>query len=201
MPTFTPQAHAPFARRRRFLAGALAVLSIAACKEFTSVDASYANITDSQTLYALNGSPPGSANAVNLFSGAVFRADQRFGYDIAFDIDATGRVLIIPSKALATSFSGPYSVGLQTVPGSFEALLEAPTDGYRVDTALVVAKGGVVAIESHDLGTCAAAIKGNSYFSKLVVTDVDPVSRKIDVTITVNRNCGFRSFAAGIPRS
>jgi hypothetical protein len=61
-------------------------------------------------------------------------------------------------------------------------------------------KGQTVAIESHDFGTCAIAIKGNSYVSKISVTEIDPVQRRIGVSFTVNRNCGFRSFAPGIPR-
>ena len=44
------------------------------------------------------------------------------------------------------------------------------------------------------------AIKGQSYFSKLVVDSIDLTTRKISTTITVNRNCGFRSFAEGKPK-
>lgn len=185
---------------RRVAFTAAVLVAAAACKDFTSVDASFANVTDSNSLYAINGSPPGAATAISLFAGGMVRADQGFGFDIAFDIDANGNALIIPSRALATSYSNPSSVGLQSIGGGFEALTEAPKDGYRVDTVLVALKGAVVAIESHDVNTCSFAIKGNSFFSKLVVTDIDAAKRKIDVTVTVNRNCGFRSFAAGIPR-
>ena len=36
--------------------------------------------------------------------------------------------------------------------------------------------------------------------SKLVINEVDPVLKRIVFTVTVNRNCGFRSFAPGIPQ-
>lgn len=197
MPTFTP-VNRP---GRLAVAGLVAVLSVGACKEFTSIDASFANITGTEVVYALNGGPPGSANALRFFDVFASRADQGFGYDIAFDIDEAGRVVIIPAKALATSFSNPYSVGLQTVTGPFEALLEAPEEGYRVDTAMAVAVGQTVVVESLDNGgSCRFSLKGQSYFSKLVITAIDVPRRRIDFTFTVNRNCGFRSFAPGIPR-
>lgn len=185
---------------RRLATAAIVVASVTGCKDFTSVDASFANVTADNTFYAINGSPAGAPTAVTLFSGQVLRADQGFAYDLAFDIDAQGRAVLFPPRALSAGFSNPYSVGLQITTTPFELVTEAPKDGYRVDTALVAAKNAVVLIESHDVSTCAYAIKGNSYYSKLVITDVDVAKRRIDLTLTVNRNCGFRSFAAGIPR-
>ncbi|MEO5568349.1 MAG: hypothetical protein ABIR92_07640 [Gemmatimonadaceae bacterium] len=188
--------------RRAAVALGLA-LSFGACKEFTSIDASFANVTGSETLYALNGSPPGSANALKFFDGIANRADQGFGYDVAFDIDAAGNVVIIPARALATNFSNPYSVGLQKVAGSFESNITAPKDGFTLDTAIVVGLGQTVIAETHDSGpggVCSFSLKGQSYFTKLVVTEIDQARRRITFTFTVNRNCGFRSFALGIPR-
>jgi hypothetical protein len=60
---------------------------------------------------------------------------------IAFDIDKDGHPVIIPARALATTFSSPYSVGLQKVTGSFESVLDAPKDGYRPDTSTTIAVG------------------------------------------------------------
>jgi hypothetical protein len=175
--------------------------ALAACKDLTSVDASFDNVTDSLDFYTLNNSPPGTATAINLFSGNRFRADETFAYDIAFDIDSENRVLVIPSRALATGLSAPYSVGLQKLSGvTFAQVTDAPKTGYRVDTALVATVGSVVAIESHDAATCGLSIKGSSYFSKLVITQVDLVDRKISIVLEVNRNCGFHSFAEGKPK-
>jgi hypothetical protein len=185
---------------RVLLATVLAVTP-GACKEFTSIDASYPNATNSETLYALNGAPPGAANAMKFFDGIANRADQGFAYDVAFDINADGDVVVIPSKALATGFSNPYSVGLQSVSGSFESVTSAPKDGYRADTAMTVHANQVFVIESRDqFGTCAYSLKGQSYYSKVVITAIDVEHRRIDMVFTVNKNCGFRSFAPGIPR-
>jgi hypothetical protein len=175
-------------------------VAFAACKGLTQIDPSFQNVTATDTVYALNGGPPNSPNAINFFQGLTDRADQGFGFDVAFDLDVNGNVIVIPSRALATAFSNPYSVGLQKATGSFESIAAAPKDGYRADTSMTVAIGQTLLIESHDFNVCYTALKGQSYFTKLVVTDVDTAQRRIAFTVTVNRNCGFHSFAPGLPR-
>jgi hypothetical protein len=91
-------------------------------------------------------------------------------------------------------------VGLQKTTGAFESVLSAPKDGYRADTAMAIGVGQTIIAESRDIFVaCAFAIKGQSYFSKIVVTEIDPVLRRMVFTMTVNRNCGFHSFAPGFP--
>src|SRR5690242_7042579 len=175
MPTF------PVARplaRGLILAGFAA--AIASCKGLTAIDPSFQNVTASDTVYAINGAPPNSPNAVKFFDGLTVRADQSFAFDIAFDIDAAGNPVIIPVKAMATTFSTAYSVGLQMATGSFESVLDAPKDGYRAYTAMAVGVGQTIIAESRDVFVaCAYALKGQSYFSKIVVTEVDPVLRRM----------------------
>jgi hypothetical protein len=195
MPTFPTARPRP---RALILLGLAA--SLAACRGFTAVDASFQNVTASDTVYALNGGPPNSPNSLSFFQGFTERADQGFGFDLAFDIDKDGNAVIIPARVLATNFSNPNSIGLQRAASSFEAISEAPRDGYRADTAMTVAVGQAVIVEVHDINACLYALKGQSYFSKLVVTEVDPVLKRLAFTVTVNRNCGFHSFAPGLPR-
>lgn len=197
---------APRRTKLRFLVGcalvaaAGSVVSTSGCKGLTSIDASFVNTTDSLDFYPLNDAAPGAPTAIDLFSQIHERADQNFAYDIAFDLTPDGRVLLIPSRALATGFSSPYSVGLQKIPNvAFAAVDRAPKDGYVVDSTLAVGIGTTVVIESHDFTRCASSIKGQSYFSKLVVTAIDSTTRKISTIVEVNRNCGFRSFADGKP--
>src|SRR3954467_8896048 len=91
----------------------MVIATLAACEKLTSVDASFDNTIDSAAVfYTVNNSPAGTATAINLFTGNRYRADETFAYDIAFDLDATNHVLIIPARALATGLSTPYSVGL-----------------------------------------------------------------------------------------
>lgn len=195
MPTF------PAARpltRGLILAGLAA--GIASCKGLTAIDPSFQNVTVSDTVYAINGAPPNAPNSVKFFDGLVVRADQSFNFDLAFDIDGAGNPVLIPVKALATTFSTAYSVGLQKATGTFESVLAAPKDGYRADTAMAIGVGQTIVAESRDIFVaCSFAIKGQSYFSKIVVTEIDPVLRRMVFTMTVNRNCGFHSFAPGFP--
>lgn len=190
----------PVQRLGRVIAAFAFALSLGACKELTQIDASYANVTIEDTVFTLNQSPPNAPNSIKLFDGVISRADQGFSYDIVFDIDAGGNVVLIPARAIASGFAGPYSVALLKGTGTFESILEAPKEGYRPDTAMVVSVGQPVVIESRDDLTCRFSLKGQSYFSKIVITAVDPEKRTIAFMATINRNCGFRSFAAGIPR-
>lgn len=185
---------------RRLMAAGAAVAGLFACKGLTSIDASFDNATQAVSFFAINGSPPGAPTAMGLFAGFPLHADQAFAYDLAFDLDTSGKVVLIPARQLATQVSAPYSVGLQIVPGEFLAIARAPKSGYTVDSLLVVGVRTVVVIESHDVARCGFAIKGQSYFSRLVVDSVDLKTRKISTTITVNRNCGFYSFADGKPK-
>jgi hypothetical protein len=181
------------------------VASLAACKDFTSIDASFANVTDSDTVYALNGAPAGAVTAFKFFDGTAHRADQSFAFDVAFDIAPDGRVIVIPAAAVATKLvpangAVPYSVGILKSGTSFATTTEAPKDGYVLDSAVTVSVGETLVLQSLDLGVCGFAIKGNSYFSKILITNVDALAKRIAFTVTVNRNCGFRSFEPGIPR-
>ena len=197
MPTFLT--HRPTVR---ILAVIAVAATVAGCKGLQAIEPSFQNVTASDTVYALNGSPPGAPTSLNFFQGLVDRADQGFGFDVAFDIDQTGNVVIIPVRALATTFTNPYSVALQKVSGPFEAVAKAPENGYRPDTAMVVLVGETIVAESRDNangGTCSFSLKGQAFYSKLVVTEVDLDKRRIAFTVTVNRNCGFRSFAPGFP--
>jgi hypothetical protein len=195
MPTFPSARPLP----RALILASLA-LAVAACKGFTAIDASFQNVTATDTVYALNGGPPNSPNSINFFQGLTDRADQGFGFDLAFDIDPNGNAVIIPARVIATAFSNPSSIGLQRATGSFESTVEAPREGYRADTSMTVGIGQAVIVEVHDFNACFNALKGQSYFTKLVVTEIDTALRRLIFTVTVNRNCGFHSFAPGLPR-
>ena len=82
-------------------AAGLAILGVA-CGDFTGVPASLPTLTDSGTVYALNGAPPGAPTALHVFSGTLLPATAAFVFDIAFDIDAAGHVLLIPQSVVAT---------------------------------------------------------------------------------------------------
>jgi hypothetical protein len=186
----------------RIVALAAAGLSIigVACGELTGVPASLPTLTDSGTVYALNGAPPGAPTALHVFSGTLLPATAAFVFDVAFDIDASGHVLIIPQSVVATGLSSNHTVGLQSVSGDFDALTLAPKSGYRADTTLITNPGQVVAIQSSDPNACGISLTGSTLYGKVVVTSIDAVARTLSVRFAVDPNCGFYSFAPGVPK-
>jgi hypothetical protein len=169
------------------------------CAPGVTADSSLPNITDTTSppdniLYALNANVAGSNNAIDFFLGQSLRADQAFAYDLAFDIDSVGEVIVYPVSKIATSLSSVREVGMQVVTGPYLALTSAPRNGYSFDSTFHVAVGTVIAVQSNDTNDCGTSITGSSIFAKFQVLSVDPVAQTIVVVFTVDRNCGFRSL-------
>lgn len=190
--------------KRTFLAlvvaASVTVSLAAACSDFTGVPASLPTLTDSGTVFALNGAPSGAPTALHLYTGTLLAADASFTFDIAFDIDAFGNPVILPQRTVATGLVPAHSVGMQHIDQEFSVLEKAPKSGYHPDTALVTRVGKTVAIQSQDVNLCGISITGTSIYAKLVVLSVDPAARKLSIQYTVDPNCGFVSFLPGVPK-
>lgn len=182
------------------LAAATIVVAGVACGDFTGVPASLPTLSDSGSVYALNGAPVGSPTALYVFSGVLLPATASFVFDVAFDIDATGNAVILPQRVVATGLSSTHTVGLQKISVAFDSLNAAPKSGYRADTALVASVNQVIAIQSSDPNACSVSLTGSTLYAKLVITSIDRVARQLKVRYTVDPNCGFVSFAAGLPK-
>lgn len=171
-----------------------------ACGDFTGVPASLPTVTTTGTVYAINGAPVGAPTAFHMFSGTLLPANANFVFDVAFDLDATGNAVLLPQRAVATGLTSTHTVSLQKVSGQFDALTSAPKSGYRADTALVVSLNQVVAIQSSDPNACGVSLTGSTLYAKLVVTAIDRAAKQLTVLYTVDPNCGFFSFASGLPK-
>ena len=194
-----PDIRRPTSKLIALAAAALSVIGVA-CGDFTGVPASLPTLTDSGTVYALNGAPPGAPTALHVFSGTLLPATAAFVFDVAFDIDAAGHVLIIPQRVVATGLSSSHTVGLQSVSGDFDAVASAPKSGYRADTTVVTVPGQVVLIQSSDPSACGISLTGSTLYGKVVVTAVDRVQKTLSLRYAVDPNCGFLSFAPGVPK-
>src|SRR4051812_48393654 len=95
-------------RSTRVVVVALAVLAIA-CGDLTRPKASTPNLAVSYTLTAFTGTPVNVPNAIN-FLGGPTRADSRFAFDVALDLDEAGRVTVLPVRYVA----GALGNALQT---------------------------------------------------------------------------------------
>lgn len=169
----------------------------------TGLEATTETKHDSLTVFPLTGSSAATPTALNTPFATVTPINASANFDIAFDLDSERRVVIYPVKLIVLPLTGVNEVGLLKVAGTFESVERAPTGTYETEKALTVGVGEVVVIEarrnrSSDL--CTFAISPN-IFSKLVVDSVSAGTNAIWFRFVANPNCGFRSFAPGLPKN
>lgn len=184
--------------RLRSLCAAFGLAALAgACRDPLSIRASLPIRTDTLTLYALTGTPTTFPNALNTIFAQPVRADGSFGFDVAFDIDAANQVVVLPVRLVSGSLDASRRVGVQRSDSAFDALLRAPSTGFRYDSLFVADLGETLVIQARSRG-CVNTLSPLIY-SKIVVDSVNLARRRIHLRITADPNCGFRSFAPGIP--
>ena len=110
--------------------------------------------------------------------------------------------MIYPVKLVVMPLTGLSEVGLRKVEGAFESVQRAPTGTYATDEPQTVSVGEVLVIEARrnrQSDICTYALSPNIY-SKLVVDSVSAGTDAIWFRLVANPNCGFRSFAPGLPK-
>jgi hypothetical protein len=174
-----------------------------ACGNIANLTATLPTFTDTLSLWALSGTPPSYPSAIAIPTRQIVRVDGSAGFDIAFDIDANGKTVVYPVKLIVASPGGSRPVGIQKISRSFADVPAAPTTGFQTDSSLVIVPGEVVVVESPHNGSgdiCQFAISPNLY-AKIAVDSVNLASRVIYLRMGFDPNCGFRSFADGVPTS
>jgi hypothetical protein len=178
-----------------FVVLAAALLVTAACGSTTGLPAaSSANVVDTVSLYALDGTPLPAPSGYNVPSRSVVRTDRLASFDIAFNITAAGQPVLLPTGALGLGRAS----GIQLQSVGFDAVTLAPTSAYVDTTAVPVDSGTVVVVHSRPT-TCAIGIVV-FYYGKIAVLAIDTVARRIDLQILVDQNCGYRGLEPGVPR-
>jgi hypothetical protein len=178
------------------------VVGLGACRDPIQLEATEPTLTDTLTVYALSGTPPGYPNALSLIARQPIEVSGFGGFDVVFDIDESNRVLVHAARRIV-SFGGQVpQVGLQIVPGTFESVTAAPISGYKVDSTIVASIGDVIVLEAvHNNGQadiCSFQLNPNVY-AKISIDSVFLATRTIVFRFGYDPNCGYRSFAAGIP--
>lgn len=176
-----------------------ATLAFAACTDPTRLVANFDTITDTLTVYALSGSPASYPTALVTPAHTVVRADAGLTFDIAFDIDASGRALLYPFKLVVDPAAAARRVGIRTMDIAFDSLLRAPTSGYNYDSVTVATVGTVAVIQATRSIECQYDISPIIY-SKIVIDEIDVAGRRIAFRILVDPACGFRDLAPGRPQ-
>jgi len=197
-------------KSRQLVAGlslaSVAALGLSACNDPNSTDTIIPVIADTLVAFALTGTPPSFPSAFLASSGAVTRADGSFNFDIAFDLDASNKVIVYPQKLVGVpcvvgalncgGTLGAKPVGLQRITVAFDSLLRAPGAGYQFDSTFVLTPGEGLVMQVQSAAECQLFISTVMY-SKIVVDSVNPARRAIYFRSVNDPNCGFRNLVPG----
>jgi hypothetical protein len=173
---------------------------LTACGDPNLLRAQLPTISDVYEIFALTGTPAAFPSGINTYVRTAVRVDGNANFDVAFDLDPQGRVIVYPVQKVVTLIGSARRVGLRKVPGAFDALTIAPSGTYA-DSAIVVSPGEVVVSQSVRNGpgdACQFDISPFIY-TKITVDSVVTATRSISVKAVLDPNCGFRSFEPGIP--
>jgi hypothetical protein len=171
----------------------LALLAAACSNTLGLPKAALENTVDTVSLFALSGTPVTAPSAYSVLDKRLVRTDLSTALDFAFDIDSSGRALLLPTQKLGLGANS----GLQRATAPFDAITEAPTGGWVFDSAFVVDSGSVMLVRSRPT-TCITGITVSLY-AKLQVLVLDRAARRLDFAILVDQNCGYRGLAPGLP--
>jgi hypothetical protein len=186
--------------RKFALAMVASALVLTACGDPQLLRASLPTVEDAYTVFALTGTPAAYPSGLNTYVRSAVRVDGNANFDVAFDLDAQGRVLMYPVQKVVSSLASARRVGLRKVTGVFDSLAIAPTGTYA-DSTIVASPGEIVVVQAQRNGTgdaCQFDISPYIY-TKMVVDSVAVATRTINLTAVLDPNCGFRSFETGIP--
>jgi hypothetical protein len=177
---------------------AVAVLATA-CSDPLAIKASSEVHTDTLAIFSITGTPVGFPSGLNTSLRSAVRIDPSFDFDIAFDIDAQGRAVLIPVRLVGGTVTLSKQVGLHKLTVPFEQLTQAPTSGYRPDSVVYLSRGESVVVQSQS-ASCVISVNQFLY-SKLAIDSVVPATHLVYIRLVSDPNCGFRSLAPGIPKN
>jgi len=183
--------------RLGFLAAACGVAALAAACNVDNLGlplATDANVVDTVSLWALDGTALSLPSGYQLSSKTTVRTDRSSSFDFAFNVDTLGRLEFLPTGALGLGIGS----GLQRATATFEAIGTPPTAAFTSDSAFVFDTGTVAVVRSRPGCSLGATI---FFYAKLKVLAYDAVARRVDFEILVNANCGYRSLQPGVPHS
>jgi len=188
---------------RRFLWLALAPIALVACKDTNQISANTAVAPDTLVAYAMSGTPTSYPSALNTVGRTSVRMDGTANFDVGFDLDPSGNVIVYPVRLLVSPLVGARQVGLLTTTTPYDSLTRAPNGYYRPDTAVTVSIGQTLVILSNrnSAGDLCVYFASPRVYAKMVVDSVNLLTRSIHFRHTVDPNCGYRSFLSGFPTS
>ncbi|HEX2778447.1 MAG TPA: hypothetical protein VHM30_03040 [Gemmatimonadaceae bacterium] len=184
-------------RRLLALATIPVVAAIAACQDAYAPKAVYQVSVDTLRLSALTGTPLQSQSAVYLLGHAAITPGASESFDFALDIDASGKVKIIPRAKVLTCTS-ICQLGTLVSTTTFDSLYDAPSRGYTYDSTTTVTPGQTVVFVTKDQSCIPSNIATVDVYAKMVVDSVRTADRTIFIRLVSDPNCGFRGLVPGV---
>jgi hypothetical protein len=198
-PEFSPRSIV-FAPRRLAISALLLGAALAGgCSDPLKATAQYDNTDQPFSVHALTGAPLPFATALALPAKSVTRVDGTFSFDVAFDLNAQGDIVLLPVRVVGQNPTGSRQVGILKPGGAYESIGLAPLTGYVLDSVTVLKKGEPAIIQAQE-SACALSLSPYMY-ARIVIDSVDLVARAMYGRATININCGFRSLKTGLPDS
>ena len=184
-------------RRLLLIMGAIGALGSAACDDPFAPRATTQVRTDSFVVFAVSQTPITAPAAFNIVFFTTLRLEPTYGFDLVFDLDENGKVVLIPVRLVGGAVTSARQVGLQRITGSYDEVTRAPTSGYQYDSTLTldIGEGALVELRTDICQFQASQL----VYAKLQIKGINPVARTINFRITYDPNCGFRSFLPGVP--
>jgi hypothetical protein len=167
------------------------------CSDPYSDKAIYENTDQPFAVAALTGSDPTAPAGLQLSTRSVVRIDGAFDFDLAFDINAAGKIVVMPVGRVGTPLTGTRAIGLYRSPTHYADLKEAPKSGYFFDSTMAITKGGETVIILSQQTSCTYSLSPTTY-AKIAIESVS-VNRMIYGRAVINLNCGKRQLTTGLP--
>jgi hypothetical protein len=171
------------------------LLTVTACSDSNGLpDPTLTNVERSETLYALVGTPVATPSGYALDGSRRVRTDLSVDFDFAYNVESNGDHVFIPREALGIDTSSTVNPGFQVRNETFEAITEAPSNGYITDRVVPIAPGDRFVVRSRI--TCNIGVPK---YAKLEVTAFDDLARTVTFRVLTNENCGFKGLEPGLP--
>lgn len=164
--------------------------------------ASIENTVRSYSVFSLSGTsatlPAAYSYTTETLERPQILSNGATNFDVAFDLNSAGKVDLIPVRVLVPlPPAGAPAVGILKTEASFDAAVRAPDKGYVNDSTVSVGVGETVVLMLGGSG----CVYGDPYYAKLVIDSIVSSERRIVARSLVNRNCGYRSLTAGLPKN
>jgi hypothetical protein len=175
-----------------------------ACGDPFATTASLPTIDDTAAVFALTGAPESAPTAINIsFPRAVITTPSE-QYDVVFDI-RNDSAFVYPPHAIGAALTA----GIQLSSKPYDAITQAPVSGYDDTMPQFVKAGDVLLVRSQSSLCSTQGIQARLFlYAKIVIDSIfydeatpPHTPRTMWYHMRNDPNCGFISFADGIPKS